>query len=224
VFVGNVGGATTTHIKARNVIRPGKLFVAVCTHLRGTSKFYLDGQLVGQASAQRRSGLRPFSQSFLGKSNWGHDAFLNGQIFYFQQLNTVISDAHQRTIYNQLKVAANSVIGYIPASVQRAPVAPLELRDGALPCGNNLLANEGLANEEGTARLVMQADGNLVLYNRNGKALWNSGTSGRINDRLEVQTDGNLVVCVARQLPCTLLLLWVTLCQQVPRQPREVGF
>jgi hypothetical protein len=191
--------------------------------LHGTSKFYLDGRLVGQVSAQRRPGVRPFSQSFLGKSNWGHDAFLNGQIFYFQQLNTVISDAHQRTIFDRLKVAANSVIGYIPASVQRAPVAPLDLRDDALPCGDNLLANEGLTNDEGTARLVMQADGNLVLYNRNGKALWNSGTAGSINDRLEVQADGNLVVCDARQLSRTLLLLFMTLSQQVPGQPREVG-
>ena len=37
------------------------------------------------------------------------------------------------------------------------------------------------------------ADGNLVLYNKNGKALWASGTNS-VGDRLEVQKDGNLVV------------------------------
>ena len=38
------------------------------------------------------------------------------------------------------------------------------------------------------------ADGNLVLYNKNGKALWASGTDKNVGDRLEVQKDGNLVV------------------------------
>jgi hypothetical protein len=194
-FVGNVGGSTTTTIRARNVIRPGRLFVAVCTHAHGTSKLYLDGNLVGQNSAHPRPGLRSFSQSFLGKSNWGsQDKFFNGQIFYFQESTGVMSDAEVGVIYNTLKVAANSVIGYIPAAVQTVPTPPLDLRDDALPCGNNLLAYEGLTNEEGTARLIMQGDGNLVLYNKNGKALWNSGTSGSVNDRLEVQSDGNLVV------------------------------
>ncbi len=194
IFLGNYGGPTTTQIIARNVISPGRLLVAVCTHAAGTSKLYIDGNLVGQSSAHPRPGLRSFSQSFLGKSNWAHDAFFNGQIFYFQEWNGVMSDAHQRVVFNSLKVAANSVIGYIPASVQVAPSRPLDLRDDALPCGDNLLANEGLTNEEGTARLIMQGDGNLVLYNKNGKALWNSGTAGSVNDRLEVQSDGNLVV------------------------------
>ena len=83
---------------------------------------------------------------------------------------------------------------YELAAAAAAAAAPVDLRDAALPCGNGLFANEGLTNEEGTARLIMQGDGNLVLYNKNGKALWNSGTSGSVNDRLEVQSDGNLVV------------------------------
>lgn len=197
-MLGNFGGPSTTQIVAQNVIRPGRLFVAVCTHMRGVSKLYLDGNLVGQSAATPSPGLKTYSQSYLGKSNWdhGHDAFLNGQIFYFQQWNGVVSDAHQRLIYQTLRRAANSVIGYIPASAPPAPApaAPVDLRDAALPCGNNLLAGEGLTNDEGTARLIMQSDGNLVLYNKNGKALWASGTAGNAGDRLEVQTDGNLVV------------------------------
>jgi len=192
IFMSNVGGGFDSPVVARNVIRPGKLIVAVGTHLHGTTKLYLDGRLVGQHSGRQQQGLRAFSQSFLGRSNWGHDAFFNGQIFYFQMWNGVISDVHQRAIYNSLKVASNSVIGYIVHPVP--PAAPVDVRDAALPCGNNLLANEGLTNEEGTARLTMQSDGNLVLYNKNGKALWNSGTAGNAGDRLEVQTDGNLVV------------------------------
>ena len=218
IFLSNVGGGFDSPVVARDVIRPGKLIVAVGTHLHGTTKLYLDGRLVGQHSGRQQQGLRAFSQSFLGRSNWGHDAFFNGQIFYFQMWNGVISDVHQRAIYNSLKVASNSVIGYIVHPVP--PAAPVDVRDAPLPCGNNLLANEGLTNEEGTARLTMQSDGNLVLYNKNGKALWNSGTAGNAGDRLEVQTDGNLVVCVC---PNSYKVHQVTLLVQVPRQRSEVG-
>ena len=223
-MLGNWGGATSTKVVAQNVIRPGRLFVAVGTHLHGTTKFYLDGNLVGQNSAQPRPGLQSYSQSYLGRSNWGHDAFFNGQIFYFQSLNMVVSEAHQRLIFRSLSRAANSVIGYIPASAPPpAPAAPVDLRDAALPCGDNLLASEGLTNVEGTARLIMQSDGNLVLYNKNGKALWASGTAGQAGDRLEVQTDGNLVVyALAHGFPLSGACD-VSHVVQVPRQQREVG-
>lgn len=43
--------------------------------------------------------------------------------------------------------------------------------------------------------LVMQGDGNLVLYdNFSGRALWASGTDGRNGARAVMQSDGNLVV------------------------------
>lgn len=44
------------------------------------------------------------------------------------------------------------------------------------------------------SRLVMQSDGNLVLYNASGVALWSSQTQGNAGARLVMQTDGNLVV------------------------------
>jgi hypothetical protein len=159
MFFGNHQGSFTTRITAHDVIRPGRLFVAVCTHAKGTSKFYLDGKLVGESSAHQFAGLKTYSQSFLGRSNWGHDAFLNGQIFYFQQWNGVMNDVRIKSIYDDLHRASKSVIGYIPADVvPPAPAAPIDLRDAALPCGNSLLANEGITNEEQTARLVMQGN------------------------------------------------------------------
>lgn len=42
--------------------------------------------------------------------------------------------------------------------------------------------------------LVMQHDGNLVLYNTDSKALWYSGTSKSGYSKLATQQDGNLVV------------------------------
>jgi hypothetical protein len=43
-------------------------------------------------------------------------------------------------------------------------------------------------------RLDFQADGNLVLYDGSGSALWASGTSGTSGAVLSLQEDGNLVV------------------------------
>ena len=45
------------------------------------------------------------------------------------------------------------------------------------------------------ARLALQSDGNLVVYDTRGVALWNSGTYGSGNaDQLAMQDDGNLVL------------------------------
>jgi hypothetical protein len=45
----------------------------------------------------------------------------------------------------------------------------------------------------GAAYLAMQGDGNLVLYNANNRPIWWSGTNGRGTSYLAVQQDGNLV-------------------------------
>jgi hypothetical protein len=44
------------------------------------------------------------------------------------------------------------------------------------------------------SHLLLQDDGNLVLYEQGGKALWNSRTNGRGSSRLIMQDDGNLVL------------------------------
>ncbi len=42
--------------------------------------------------------------------------------------------------------------------------------------------------------LIMQGDGNLVLYPKSGPAIWSSGTSGNPGATFAIQDDGNLVV------------------------------
>lgn len=44
------------------------------------------------------------------------------------------------------------------------------------------------------ARIVMQSDGNLVIYNQAGQSLWNAGTQNNPGSSLVLQTDGNLVI------------------------------
>jgi hypothetical protein len=49
--------------------------------------------------------------------------------------------------------------------------------------------------------LVMQGDGNLVIYNAANQPLWSAGTSGNPGARLVLQNDGNLVIYNAANQP-----------------------
>lgn len=55
------------------------------------------------------------------------------------------------------------------------------------------------------ARAVMQGDGNLVVYGPDGQALWSTGTQGHDGARVAVQPDGNLVIYSSANSP-----LWAT--------------
>lgn len=54
-------------------------------------------------------------------------------------------------------------------------------------------------------RIVMQTDGNLVVYSKTNQPLWDTGTHGNANARLVMQNDGNLVIRSATNDP-----LWAT--------------
>jgi hypothetical protein len=66
--------------------------------------------------------------------------------------------------------------------------------------GNVVLYQNGVAlwhagtNGQSTSALVMQADGNLVLYRPNGSAVWHTQTHGHSTGALVVADDGNLIV------------------------------
>lgn len=64
---------------------------------------------------------------------------------------------------------------------------------GALGVDEALGVNEAKTSCDGRYSLVMQGDGNLVLY-RAGVALWNTQTVGRGGAALVMQNDGNLVM------------------------------
>lgn len=67
--------------------------------------------------------------------------------------------------------------------------------DGSLAEYSNLKTSWSTGAFDGSAhRLVMQGDGNLVLYNQAGVPLWNSETAGNPNARMVMQTDGNVVI------------------------------
>lgn len=67
--------------------------------------------------------------------------------------------------------------------------------------GQSLTTNQELRSPNGWYRLVMQADGNLCLYDKGGKFRWGTGTSGSGAVRMTMQTDGNLVLYTAANAP-----------------------
>ncbi len=65
---------------------------------------------------------------------------------------------------------------------------------GILKTGQELTAGQSLYSPSGQYQLIMQTDGNLVVY-QNGSAIWNTGTEGTgSGNYLIMQNDGNLVV------------------------------
>jgi YD repeat-containing protein len=63
-----------------------------------------------------------------------------------------------------------------------------------LVSGQSLSSGQSLVSSNVLYTLIMQGDGNLVLYGSNMKPLWYSGTSGTGANRVVMQGDGNLVI------------------------------
>lgn len=64
----------------------------------------------------------------------------------------------------------------------------------SLGSGQSLAPGGRLDSQDARSSLVMQTDGNLVLYRQRNVARWSSGTNGRPVRSLDMQTDGNLVI------------------------------
>ncbi|WP_107490262.1 FG-GAP-like repeat-containing protein [Streptomyces wuyuanensis] len=61
-----------------------------------------------------------------------------------------------------------------------------------IPAGTTLSSGQSLASN--SAKLTMQADGNLVITSNAGKTLWSSGTAGNSDATARVLANGNLAV------------------------------
>ena len=70
----------------------------------------------------------------------------------------------------------------------------LEHRRDILRPGGYLFVGDALVTDSGRLRLVMQSDGNLVLYGPPGAQVWSSQTAGQSVTYVTMQTDGNLVM------------------------------
>ncbi|MFB9369000.1 hypothetical protein [Kitasatospora albolonga] len=80
----------------------------------------------------------------------------------------------------------------------------IDVRGTVIPSGRTVRSGETVESQAG--RLVMQADGNLVLYSKaTGNARWSSRTWGNQGATATMQSDGNLLVKAADGRP-----LWAT--------------
>ncbi|MFD8932809.1 hypothetical protein ACFV0X_48905, partial [Streptomyces mirabilis] len=82
-------------------------------------------------------------------------------------------------------------------------------RSQTIASGQNMKA--GWWTQSRYTRLVMQTDGNLVMYRkRDGAAIWSSRTSGHPGAYAIMQTDGNLVIYTSTGGPGKGGTLWST--------------
>lgn len=84
------------------------------------------------------------------------------------------------------------LVGMVLLLMAGLVVVPKAQAAGLSP-GQTLAAGQSLTSAGGGYRLVMQTDGNLVLYGPAG-ARWSTGTARSGADRAVMQRDGNLVV------------------------------
>jgi len=70
-----------------------------------------------------------------------------------------------------------------------------------LPAGFQMNVGQYLYSPTGTYEAVMQGDGNFVVYEVGGSALWSTQTGGSNANFMAMQTDGNLVLYTANGTP-----------------------
>ncbi len=78
--------------------------------------------------------------------------------------------------------------------------------DSELRAGELLDPGWDLVSPDGSCKLVMKRDGDLVFYAADGRALWSSGTEGATGAFAAMESDGNLVV----YSPTAHRVLWQT--------------
>jgi hypothetical protein len=96
--------------------------------------------------------------------------------------------------------AASAVTARSAVRLAAAPAAAPTANVPVLP-GTILRGGQAVRSESFKANLVMQMDGNVVVYDENNRPRWASGTWGNPGATLRFQTDGNLVVYTASGLP-----------------------
>lgn len=129
------------------------------------------------------------------------DGDLSAKIVVSGGVNTALPGSYALS-YNVKDAAGNAATAVTRfVTVQGAAT----LVAGSLPAGQSLTTNQSLLSLNGGYKLILQTDGNLVLYNASNAVRWSSGTTGKGGVRLSMQGDGNLVLYTAANAP-----VWVS--------------
>ncbi len=115
-----------------------------------------------------------------------------------QESTTYQYDALGRLISADARIGANGgrrhEYSFDKASNRARVQNVVIVRTGQLPVEASLQRGQGMRSPDGKYVLYMQQDGNLVVYDRNTVATWNSTTFDRSQLYLIMQGDGNLVI------------------------------
>lgn len=95
---------------------------------------------------------------------------------------------------------AQPLVGAVPSGPSAPSLQAVPVWD-RLDVGETLRSGETLGAISGQATLVLQFDGNLVVYGAGSRPLWSSNTAGRPATRLTLQSDGNLVLYTEANVP-----------------------
>jgi len=85
------------------------------------------------------------------------------------------------------------IVTILILSVALVTLSTVDASDRLNP-GETLRKREYLTSTNGRYRLVLQNDGNLVLYGPGNRPLWSSNTQGKTIEKCVMQGDGNLVL------------------------------
>jgi cell wall-associated NlpC family hydrolase len=105
---------------------------------------------------------------------------------------------HRTRAFLSFLLAAVVSVGMLVSTSADADAAAGRNR---LYAGERLTADQQLTSDSGKLTLVMQGDGNLVLYAPGGKARWHTNSNGNPGAYAVMQGDGNLVVYTAGGVP-----------------------
>jgi hypothetical protein len=106
-------------------------------------------------------------------------------------------DESNRIAYAQQVLSA---YGASPPAAPTQSIAPKPSGCGEFKAGQGLGPGEAVHSCDGRFELIMQSDGNLVLY-EGSHALWATGTNGKDGYAMWMQSDGNFVLYNPYQTP-----------------------
>lgn len=194
----------TSSLGAGGFLTPGQLLRSqnadvLAMQTDGNLVLYAGGRARWQSGSAGNPGAQLAMQpdgnavvySVSGRALWqsGTAGFPGAQLVLQADSNAVVYTSTGRAVWQ-------SGTAGVAAGPAQPPGLPITATDPELAPGTALAPGEDLQDTTGRYVLAMQQDGNLVLYARNARALWSSGTAGRPGARLDMGTDGNLVVSV----------------------------
>ena len=117
-------------------------------------------------------------------------AILPPPVVEAEEMKPIIKEEETKSVVKEAVVVA--------AIIEQQNTTPI-IKDRLLG-GEELMPNMKLVSKNGKHTMVLQGDGNLVVYNDEDHARWASDTQGQKITKCKMQKDGNLVMYLANNV------------------------